>query len=155
MSGSFDCADRIRAGLEAKGLTIVATAARLGIAHQALSQVLTGHRPGRKHLASLAEMLDTTVQWLVSGSGEPPPWHVPAVDALVRQAQRLSTLQLGEFLSRLQAHAPADAAVEGARPRLQEELAGIRDALQRIEARLERIEQAGPRGRPGDPHQPQ
>jgi transcriptional regulator with XRE-family HTH domain len=72
--------ERIRAGLAAKGMRQTDLARLLDISKQSIGQMLEGRTTGAKHYEAIAGHLGCTVEWLVSGTGRPPTWHVDSED---------------------------------------------------------------------------
>jgi len=64
-------AERIRAGLQVKNLSLRALAKQIGVSSQYLNSILA-NRPGRKHLPAIAEALGCSVEWLQAGEGSAP-----------------------------------------------------------------------------------
>lgn len=74
MSSRDGLVDRLRKGLLANGIRQTDIAVRLRVTRQSVHQIMTGKSAGHDHLPTLAEILGTTVEWLVNGTGSAPSW---------------------------------------------------------------------------------
>jgi len=59
--------DRLRSAIKASGMLHKAIASRCGIDPQRITEMLSGVRPGEKHLKKIAQVLDVTLEWLLKG----------------------------------------------------------------------------------------
>lgn len=71
----MDLSARLEAGARAKGMTLRALAREAGMPTGTyLYRLEPGGRVGMKYLLRLAKTLETSVEWLVDGTGPAPPW---------------------------------------------------------------------------------
>lgn len=64
-------------------LTQTALAKQLGVTQPTIAQILSGDRPGTKHLPRIAEAIGATVEWLTTGTGPKPSWAYADMSAAI------------------------------------------------------------------------
>jgi transcriptional regulator with XRE-family HTH domain len=71
---SVSIGHRLREAREARGLTQVDVAARTGIRQATISKFEKGQigEPGAQKIAALAQALDVSMEWIITGAGEGP-----------------------------------------------------------------------------------
>ena len=82
---------RVSAALEVVGKKKIDLADHLGISKQALSQILSGERPGHEHRQKIADFCGVSLRWLVTGSGG-PDWSRQSNDDRATELRRANLI---------------------------------------------------------------
>lgn len=67
-------AARLEAGLAAKQLKQADIAREAGVSRQIISQVKTGDKTAQRVVKVAADLLECSVEWLTTGTGQAPSW---------------------------------------------------------------------------------
>jgi transcriptional regulator with XRE-family HTH domain len=89
---------RLRIGRQARGLSLSEAARLIKLSKAALGAwEVDRTKPTYEHLQLIAEIYQTSAQWLISGEGEPPQPAAVIADPQAELTQTLLTLQKAGF----------------------------------------------------------